>query len=192
MRAREMKNYPNEKIYHPQYVLVSRVIDRIATEVDISKYFTFAFVRNPYDRAVSSWKFGDYHADWNCDFTEFCKTLKTIETNPKETFFWGGFPKSLFSNYSRRQIAGLINHSCDQYPLIFGKNASVNFVGRFENLQQDFDTLCDKVGIKRQKLPHKNKTKHKHYTEYYDDETRQIIAEKYAKDIEYFGYEFGE
>ena len=67
----------------------------------------------------------------------------------------------------------------------------IDEIVRFENLQKDFDRVCNKIGIPLQKIPHKNKTEHKPYWEYYNDETREIVAKKFEEDINAFGYEFG-
>ena len=65
----------------------------------------------------------------------------------------------------------------------------MDFVGRFENLEADFKTICDKVGITAS-LPHINKSDRRGYRDYYDPETRDITARLYAEDIERFGYTF--
>jgi len=67
----------------------------------------------------------------------------------------------------------------------------VDFIGRYENLQQDFGKVCDNIGLPRQVLLHTNKTRHRPYWDCYDENTKNIVATKYKKDIEYFGYEFG-
>ena len=61
----------------------------------------------------------------------------------------------------------------------------MDFIGRFENLQGDYDTLCDTIGKPRVQLPHLNKSKHDHYAKYYDDETRRVVALRHAKDMEF-------
>ena len=83
-------------------------------------------------------------------------------------------------------------HICEQHPFLICEERGLraDFIGEFENLQQDFDTVCDQIGIPRQELPHINKTTRKHYTEYYDDETREAVADYYHEDIEAFGYSY--
>jgi chondroitin 4-sulfotransferase 11 len=141
------------------------VIKKVTTDWVYNNYFKFGFVRNPFDKLVSAYA---YTLNWyleNEPNSSYC---------PKDFKTW---VKTLDVN----------DKYGNQYPYVEG----CDFIGRFENLENDFKRICDRIGIPMQKLPHHNKTDHKHYTEYYDDETRQIVAEKYAKDIEYFGYEFG-
>ena len=134
------------------------------------EYFTFSTIRNPWEKCFSHY---NYRAG-----------------DPSQS----GFSRHLlFSDWLKRKISN---------PLVFKtqfdflKNAYdeilLDHIMRFEKLQEDFDVVCDKIGIPHSQLPHINKTKHKHYTEYYDDETREIVARKYAQDIEHFGYKFGE
>ena len=131
-------------------------------------YFKFAFVRNPFERAVSIMQYANKYNQDN------------------------GFPH-LVCGFKDFYVNGFINQQeKSKYSSQYDFTKGCDFVGKFENLQQDFNTICDKIGIPQQQLPHKNKSKHKHYTEYYDDETRELVAEKYAKDIEYFNYQFGE
>ena len=142
-------------------------------------YFKFAIARNPWDRFISLYHYyigGSSRYKFNgipVSFTEFARRFN--DGDPM-------LARHIWEKHYLPQIDFITHNSMVNY---------LDFIGRFENLQEDFNTICNKIGIAQQKLPHKNKSKHKHYTEYYDDETRQIVAEKYAKDIEYFGYKFG-
>tara|TARA_B100000519_G_scaffold185910_1_gene181476 strand:+ start:33 stop:653 length:621 start_codon:yes stop_codon:yes gene_type:complete len=165
------------------------ILDMISS--DTKSYFKFTTVRNPYARLVSRYFFArkvDKHANQfkNLTFKHFVLGGHTV--TPMNTTWVLETAPHLKRLLNR---VGFFDNQIEWMQDTSGK-VIIDFVMKTEALQQDFDILCDKIGIPKQQLPHKNKTKHKHYTEYYDDETREAVAKKYAKDIEYFGYEFGE
>jgi len=136
-------------------------------EHGFENYFKFTIVRNPWDRLVSNYFFRKRRGkSTSISFKDWVVKNKFDGCNAKHT-----------------QLSWISDETGE---LI------IDFIGRFENLQEDFNIICERIGVPHQQLAHKNKSKHKHYTEYYDEETKQIVAEKYAKDIEYFGYKFGE
>jgi chondroitin 4-sulfotransferase 11 len=66
---------------------------------------------------------------------------------------------------------------------------TVDFIGRFERLAQDFAVIKSRLGIDVELAWH-NRSNHDHYRSYYCDHTRRLVGDLYRKDVEAFGYEF--
>jgi len=147
-------------------------IKRNLGEKKFDKYFKFCVVRNPWDRMVSL-----YH--WNTRnrnrkrFTQFIKKIHKELRN-----------KTVAPIYLCYDLYSINNKSvCDDYI-------------KFENLEEGIIRVCKKLGITDynvKELPHfkKNSKKEKtHYREYYNEETKQIVAKLHEEEIKLFGYEF--
>ena len=76
--------------------------------------------------------------------------------------------------------------------LLHKDEIKVDFLGRFENLQNDFSKLCLNLNISYPPLPHLNKSSHRQYSSYYNKECREAVHDRFIKDIEYFDYKFQE
>lgn len=134
----------------------------------LDEYIIFASIRNPFDRIVSHWK-------WHCRFIKkdmsFEEFLEAELLNRNASYKW----------YAGKNMVDFIS--------IDGEILVNNFI-RFENLQEDFDSMCYKVGIEKRKLPHKNKSKGSGYKHHYNDRSKQIVCDIFSKDIDQFFYKF--
>jgi hypothetical protein len=179
------------------------------------KNFTFTFVRNPWDRIVSWFLWANRSRFWYDGMPSF-DGLPTF--SPKGVNF-GGHPsisegwylalKDDFKSFIRK-IEN--SHDISLYPDMIKdshrgrwvanqtewlKNnkgrVNLDFIGKFENLQNDFDKLCDKIGKKRCKLMQaKRLDKRPHYSKFYDKRSMKIIERLYKDDIKRFNYEYEE
>ncbi len=152
---------------------------------DWSNCFKFSFVRNPWDRAVSLFSHQNGEGD-SQDFKNWLLDMVEKNGHPNDrTIEWkvtdqldgtGGIPFPWKS-----QTDWLIDYS---------GNICMDFIGRFENLNQDIYILEKLIGHTIL-LPHLRKTKHGSYQDYYlDQESIDLVADWGRKDIENFGYSF--
>lgn len=164
---------------------------RILAEVgdyEWKQYFTFSIVRNPWDRAVSLFfqQTGNL-PDCKPDFRQWIIDQVSDNGYPNDNSrFW---ECSLVDGGSTGGTSTKWKCQTD-WLLGFDDKIAVDYVARFENLAFDWKDICEIIGVKYQPLAFENPTEHNHYSYYYDDETRQIVADWHRRDIENWGYEF--
>ena len=141
-------------------------------------YFKFSIVRNPWARLVSLFYEKTPRFTGGISFSDYIKEICINNTN---------------SSILQRDKNAIL-HSSPYLDYWFnGTIDKIDFVGKFEDIQNCWKTISKRLQYSTSLLPKRRIGVYsKHYTEYYDAETRQIVAEKYAKDIEYFGYKFEE
>lgn len=147
-------------------------------------YFKFTFVRNPWDRLVSCYCdkiMGKNHKRHDIGSAAFPEIRK-------------GMP---FDEFVRVVHAipdkEADSHFRSQHVSLFGPDGRVmvDFVGRFENLREDFAHVSREIGVPEIQLPHILRSEREPgYRTFYDEDTAVLVGERYEKDVELFGYTF--
>jgi len=131
--------------------------------------FSFAFVRNPWDYVVSLYWYaiGKRIVDRAVSFDRYVSDDLAAK-------HWTQSPL-LHSRYVLDESGGLLP----------------TFIGRYENLNADWDFVQKTIGRDNGVLPRwATHRPQGDYREYYTDETRSMVATQFANDIKAFGYEF--
>lgn len=134
-------------------------------------YYKFAFVRNPWDWHVSMFHFLK-HMMYKpvARLNSFEEYLEWVVRSERP------FPKGA-AKFQKEILT-------DRQGLLI-----VDFVGRYENLANDFAQVCRQLNINAD-LPRLNSSPHGEYRAYYTDRTRDMVADYFKPDIELFGYTF--
>ena len=127
-------------------------------------------MRNPWSRALSWYKNvmidkthkASLNIEGSCSFKEFMQTHGST---------WALRPQLFWLKNAKGQVA-------------------MDFIGKFETLEQDFATICDAIGVQDKTLPRLVISDKEHNEQHYDAETIDLIYDKYKVEIKMFGYAF--
>lgn len=146
--------------------------------------FSFAFVRNPWDRFVSAFHYlkrdplsvddkswaeevlGEYD-----DFDAFLDRFMTSTRFRGQVMMWRHFsPQWWFLSDAAGKTA--VDHIC-----------------RFESFDSEIDRVAEKIGLSAQRV-HANKVSRAHYSSFYTPGAIDFVARVYKQDVERFDYSF--
>lgn len=140
-----------------------------------SKYFKFAFVRNPWDRLVSCWH--------NKILGENYFELEQNQLNELKTF------ANFVAFVEQEGLHHRDRHVQLQVELI--NLPDLDFLGRMERFAEDFAKVCERIGIEPDRVAAQNiSANRKSYREYYTPKLRDRVGRIYERDVSAFGYDF--
>ena len=173
---------------HANYVSCQRGFEN--NNWNLKKYFTFTKVRNPWARYVSLMLYQKRKADeYKRASEEELKTWKGVRL--RQGKFCLQKCNSLGSDENLLKDA--IHNSPSQYEYTANKNGEVtmDLIGTVENIEYYFKKFCSEVGINPLlKLEHSNKGYYKKpFTDYYNQELTDLVAEKEKWVINKFNYQ---
>lgn len=168
--SRGIEQYILRKHQFPPHLTYAAAADIL--KVDLSSYYKFAFVRNPWDRYVSLYEYFRKDAGhamhrrcMSCSFEDFIDDVIAR----RATFD------------TRIQV---------DYVIPPPRMGPLDFIGKMENIENDFSVVCKKLGIENAKLPVLNTTNHEHYSLYYSNASKRKLEVFCEPDIKTFGYSF--
>ena len=164
LRRKEPQEDGPERLAHltaREYVMLGYIDGE-----SFDRFFKFAFVRNPWDRLASEYRY----LKEKIPFAAFVERM-LAEDYPDPS----------------RHIKAQVDFLTDEHGKII-----VDFVGRFEALAVDFGEVARRLELGRVKLPHRNSSSlfRRSYRNYYDERLREQVRQFYAADIERFNYSF--
>lgn len=151
------------------------------------KYFKFTFVRNPWDRLYSAYhyfnvrvgsvahrdhRWASYYLRGIGSFEQFVSRLDDPEYALKVKSY----------DHFRDQVDWVVDSHNNKLVM--------DFVGRFESLNRDFNYVKSQLGSDVD-LPHRRKGPDGFYRKEYSKDMIDIVARLYKRDILSFGYDFG-